>query len=135
MVIKQQRLLAENLGPKFAKWDARDGYETFGDVYNSYLYLPDDTTISVQTKFRLHGSEYIGFCDGGSALHVNLAEHLSYEQYRWLMDYAIKCDTNYFTYNIPMSECLDCGHVSKHFEHKCPKCGSENLDYATRVIG
>lgn len=128
--------LAENLGAKNAKWDKKDGYETAGaDIYNSYIYLPEDDTLSIQEKFRLHGQNYTGYCDGGSALHVNLKEHLTYEQYKFLMKYAIKCGTSYYTYNVPSTECLDCGNISKHFVTKCPKCGSEHLDYATRIIG
>ncbi|MCR5758945.1 MAG: hypothetical protein K6G39_01160, partial [Bacteroidales bacterium] len=28
-----------------------------------------------------------------------------------------------------------CGYISKDTLTKCPKCGSNNLDYLTRVIG
>jgi len=42
---------------------------------------------------------------------------------------------NYFTFNIPNTVCNDCGHIDKRYLKKCPKCGSENLDYLTRVIG
>lgn len=73
--------------------------------------------------------------DGGSALHVNLDEHLTKEQYRKLMDVAIKEKTPYFTFNVPNTVCRDCGHISKHRLKTCEKCGSENLDYATRIIG
>ena len=57
------------------------------------------------------------------------------EQYRLLLDVAIRTGCNYFTFNVPNTLCRDCGHISKHRLKKCPKCGSENLDYATRVIG
>jgi len=42
---------------------------------------------------------------------------------------------NYFTFNVPMSKCLDCNHVVNGPVGKCPKCGSTNIDYYTRVIG
>ena len=48
---------------------------------------------------------------------------------------AIKTGCPYWTVNVPNTICNDCGHISKHHLRKCPKCGSENLDYATRVIG
>ena len=127
---------AENLGAKNAKWDKKDGYETAGaDIYNSYIYLPEDEKMSIQERFRLHGVNYTGYCDGGSALHVNLKEHLTYDQYKWLMKYAIKCGTTYYTYNVPFTECKSCKSIFKRPLSKCPKCGSEDLDYATRVIG
>ena len=75
------------------------------------------------------------YCDGGQALHANLDEHLSKKQYLKLIDFAIKEGTNYFTFNIPISECKSCGHVVNAPIDKCPKCGSENIDYWTRIIG
>ena len=29
----------------------------------------------------------------------------------------------------------DCGNIDKRYLDHCPKCGSKNVDYATRVIG
>lgn len=127
--------MAENLGVKNAKWDKRDGYTVPRACYNSYFYLVEDPTTSVLDKFVLHGRQFTQYLDGGSALHCNLDEHLSKDQYRLLMDYAIKTGCPYFTFNIPNTVCRDCGHISKHKLTKCPKCGSENLDWATRVIG
>lgn len=126
---------AENLGVKNAKWDKKDGYFVPRDCYNSYFYLPDDPKTDVLEKFRLHGAKNTKFCDGGSALHCNLDEHLSKEQYKFLLKYAIKQKTPYFTFNIPNTICNECGYISKHKLDKCPKCGSDNLDYASRVIG
>ena len=68
-------------------------------------------------------------------MHMNLNEHLTKDQYKNLLDTAIKTGCSYFTFNIPNTICNECGHISKHRLNKCPKCGSENLDYATRVIG
>ena len=126
---------AENLGVKNAKWDRRDGYFVPRDCYNSYFYAVEDQSLSPMDKFILHGKKYTKYCDGGSALHCNLKEHLSKKQYRFLMDYAIKQGTPYFTFNIPNTICNDCGFISKQYLNKCPHCGSENVDYATRVIG
>ena len=127
--------MAENLGVKNAKWDQKDGYIVSRDCYNSYFYLVEDSTTNVLDKFRLHGSMYTGKLDGGSALHCNLDEHLSKEQYQRLLRTAIHTGCNYFTFNVPNTLCNDCGHISKHRLDQCSKCGSENLDYATRVIG
>lgn len=126
---------AENLGVKFAKWDKKDGYAVPRDCYNSYFYLVEDETCNPIDKFRMHGKRFTQHLDGGSALHCNLDEHLSKAQYDHLLHYAIKTGCNYFTFNIPNTVCNDCGHISKHRLNRCPKCGSENLDYATRIIG
>jgi ribonucleoside-triphosphate reductase (formate) len=126
---------AENVGVKHAKWDKADGYIVPRDCYNSYFYIVEDESINVIDKFRLHGRKYIEHLTGGSALHLNLEDHLSKLQYRQLIRIAAKEGCNYFTFNIPNTICNDCGHIDKHYLKKCPKCNSENIDYLTRVIG
>ena len=126
---------AENLGVKHANWDRKAGYVVPRDCYNSYFYAVEDTSLTVLDKFKLHGKEYVQWLDGGSALHMNLDEHLSKEQYRNLLRVAAVNGTNYFTFNIPNTICNDCGHIDKRYLKECPKCGSKNVDYATRVIG
>ncbi len=126
---------AENVGVKHAKWDREDGYQVPRDCYNSYFYIVEDHSLNVIDKFRLHGKRYIEHLTGGSALHCNLEEHLSQAQYRNLLRVAAQEGCNYFTFNIPNTVCNDCGHIDKRYLHECPKCGSKNLDYLTRIIG
>jgi len=126
---------AENLGVKHANWDRKDGYFVPRDCYNSYFYAVEDTSLTIFDKFKLHGKEYVKYLDGGSALHMNLEEHLTKDQYRNLLKFAAANGTNYFTFNIPNTICNDCGHIDKRYLHECPKCGSKNIDYATRIIG
>ena len=126
---------AENVGVKHARWDREDGYFVPRDCYNSYFYVVEDDSLSIVDKFKLHGAPYIEHLTGGSALHMNLEEHLSKAQYRQLFKIAAKEGCNYFTYNIPNTICNDCGHIDKRYLHKCPNCGSENVDYMTRIIG
>ncbi|MDE7072012.1 MAG: anaerobic ribonucleoside-triphosphate reductase, partial [Bacteroidales bacterium] len=71
---------AENVGVKHAKWDRQDGYKVTRDCYNSYFYIVEDDKLNIVDKFRLHGRKYIEHLTGGSALHMNLNEHLSREQ-------------------------------------------------------
>src|SRR5574344_215073 len=126
---------AENVGVKHAKWDKEAHYEVPRDCYNSYFYIVEDTTLNVVDKFKMHGAKYIEHLTGGSALHCNLEEHLSKEQYRQLLRVAAHEGCNYFTFNIPNTACNDCGHIDKRYLKKCPICGSENVDYLTRIIG
>jgi ribonucleoside-triphosphate reductase len=126
---------AENVGVKNAKWDKEAGYQVNRDCYNSYFYLVEDESLNVIDKFRLHGRKYIEHLTGGSALHMNLDEHLSKNQYKQLLRVAIQEGCNYFTFNIPNTICNDCGYIDKSNLRECPKCGSRNLDYLTRVIG
>ena len=79
---------AENVGVKHAKWDREDGYVVPRDCYNSYFYAVEDPSLNVLDKFRLHGRRYVEHLTGGSALHMNLDEHLSKAQYRQLLRVA-----------------------------------------------
>ena len=126
---------AENVGVKHAKWDREDGYFVPRDCYNSYFYVVEDDSLSVIDKFKLHGAPYIEHLTGGSALHMNLDEHLSKEQYLKLLKVAAKEGCNYFTFNIPNTVCNECGYIDKRYLHECPKCHSKNVDYMTRIIG
>lgn len=126
---------AENVGVKHAKWDREDGYFVPRDCYNSYFYVVEDNSLNVIDKFKLHGAPYIEHLTGGSALHMNLEEHLSKPQYRQLLKVAATEGCNYFTFNIPNTICNDCGHIDKRYLIECPHCHSHNIDYMTRVIG
>lgn len=127
----------ENLSGKNYKWDKKDGFfvSEKHNMYSSYFYNPEDDSLSIIDKFKLHGEEYVKYLDGGSALHMNINEHLSKEQYRQLLNVAAHYGTNYFTFNCRNTVCNECGHISKDTLEVCPKCGSHNLDYLTRVIG
>ncbi len=126
---------AENLGVKHANWDREDGYFVPRETYNSYFYIVEDEGTNVIDKFKLHGKDSIQYLDGGSALHCNLEEHLSYDQYRQLLRVAATTGCNYFTFNIPNTLCNSCKIIDKRMLKECPSCGSKDLDYLTRIIG
>ena len=127
----------ENLSNKNYNWDKKDGYFVSEKhiMYSSYFFNPEDDSLSVLEKMRLHGKDYVQYLDGGSACHINLAEHLSKEQNRKLLKYAASVGCNYFTYNVRNTACNKCGYISKHDLDKCPHCGSTDVDKLTRIIG
>lgn len=127
---------AESLGGKNYRWDKSQGYWVPEDenLYNSYFFDAHDNT-SVLDKMILHGRQTAQYCDGGSACHINLEDHLSKKQYLKLLEFAVKEGTNYFTFNIPNSKCEDCGYITKHPITECPKCHSKDITQYTRVIG
>ena len=133
----QEFVPAEQLGSRNYNWDKQDGYKVHEDrvLYNSYFFLADDNKLSIIDKLKLHGKEFTELCDGGMGCHINLQEHLSKEQYLKIIDLAIKYGTFYFTFNVPNTECLDCGHIEKLPIEVCPRCGSNNLTQWTRIIG
>ncbi len=126
---------AENLGVKNAKWDKQDGYVVNRDCYNSYLYLVEDTHTNHLDKFLLHGKELNQYLDGGSALHLNLEETLTYQNALNLLNIAAKAGCNYFCVNVKITICNECETIDKRTLPACSSCGSHDIDYGTRVIG
>lgn len=128
---------AENASVKLYNWDKRDGYwvPTCRNLYNSYFFPVENPTYNVLEKIRAHGSAFISNLDGGSAAHIGLDAHLSKQQYRLMMNYCAECGCSYITWNIPNTICNNCNNIDKRYLKECPKCGSKNIDYATRIIG
>ena len=106
------------------------------ETYASYIYIPSDKELTILDKIHLHGKDYIGdYLDGGSAAHLNLSEHLSKDQYSKILEIAANEGCQYFTFNIPNSECSECRYITKVPIKKCPKCGSERIYKYDRIIG
>lgn len=128
----------ESAAIKLYNRDKKDGYWVPKDtnLYASYIFKPNDTGIPVLDKIHLHGKEVCGDnLDGGSACHIGLDSHLDKDQYLKIIKYAAEEGCKYFTFNIPNSECEDCGFITKHSITECPKCGSKHISYYDRVIG
>ena len=127
----------ENLSNKNYNWDKKDGYYVSPKhvMYSSYFFNPEDTELSLLDKMKLHGNNFVKYLDGGQAAHLNINEHLSFDQYRQLLRVASEYGCSYFTFNCKNTVCDDCGHISKDTLEVCPKCGSHNVDYLTRIIG
>ena len=129
---------SESLAAKNYNWDSEDGYwvPTDTNLYASYVFKPNDSTVSVLDKLYMHGKNFANDClDGGSAAHIGLDHHLSVEQYGKLLNYAAENGCQYFTFNIPNCECDDCGFIAKQPFEKCPKCGSISISLYDRIIG
>lgn len=126
---------AENLGVKNAKWDKEDGLKVPRACYNSYFFPVEDDSYNIIDKLRLHGKENTQWLDGGSACHLNMEQLMSKEQAYELICIAGKLGVNYWTFNVLMTICNDCGFINVNTENHCTKCGSKDIDYATRVIG
>ena len=127
----------ENLGIKLYNWDKKDGYKVpeNKNLYNCYFYNTWNTDTSILDKIKLHGKDINMYTDGGQACHLNLDAHLSKEQYLKLLDVAKDEGCNYFTFNVPISECRKCHHIVNGPITECPICHSKDIKYYTRIIG
>lgn len=138
LIFNTEQVPAESLAIKNYKWDSDDGYWVPSDtnLYASYVFKPNDPSLSVLDKIKLHGRDYIGdYLDGGSACHLNLDAHLTSKQYEHLLNYAAEQGCSYLTFNVPMTECMECGKIVSSPIHTCPECGSDRLIFYTRIIG
>lgn len=133
-----EQVPAESLAIKNYNWDKSDGYwvPTDTNLYASYIFKPNDPNTSILDKIVMHGNNYIGdYLDGGAAAHLNLSEHLSVTQYEKLLKYAAENGCQYLTFNVPNSECDDCGFITKAPIKECPHCGSTHISLYDRIIG
>lgn len=130
-----EQIPAENLGVKNAKWDKEAGLYVPRDCYNSYFYPVEDTKVNVLDKLKLYSKDIVQYLDGGSALHLNLEQMLSAEQFVHLYKLCSKYGVQYWTTNVLCTICNDCGYINTDTENHCVKCGSNDVDYGTRVIG
>ena len=133
--INTEMVPGESLGVKFAQWDKKDGYYVPRDCYNSYFFPSESKDITILDKMILHGKEIVDYLDGGSACHLQLEEYPDKETYAKLLDIAAQVGCSYWTTNVKITICNQCGHIDKHTLKYCPSCGSADLDYATRIIG
>ena len=126
---------AENLGVKNAKWDKEDGLEVNRDCYNSYFYPVEDEHLTVLDKLKLYREDITSYLDGGSALHLNLEQLVSKEQFKAIYGACAAFGVNYWTTNTLCTICNDCGYINPNTKKECTRCHSRNVDYGTRVIG
>ena len=136
-LFNSEAIPGEGLGIKLYNWDKEAGYKVpeNQNLYNCYFYNPWTTDTSILDKIKLHGKDINTYTDGGQACHLNLDTHLNKEQYLKLLDVAKDEGCNYFTFNIPISECKECHHVVNGPITECPICHSKEIKYYTRIIG
>lgn len=126
---------AESLGVKFANWDKKDNYVVKRDCYNSYFYPVENESLTIIDKFNLHGFTTTRYLDGGSALHLNLENYPTPATFKKILDVAVQTGCPYFCTNVKVTICNSCSYIDKQTRNQCVKCGSKDVDYATRVIG
>ena len=126
---------AENLGVKNAKWDREAGFPAQRDCYNSYFYRVEDESLTPLDKIEMYGKEITDHLDGGSALHLNLEQLLSFTQAKKIFDLCRKNGVPYWTTNVLCTICDKCGTIDPVTRKQCKTCGSTDLDYGTRIIG
>ena len=125
--------MAENAAVKLAALDRLMSRHNFQLLSNQWLPLSYDCDIF--TRLETSGA-LDSAMSGGAIVHITSGAELNEDSMRTLIDYAAKTENVYFAVNYMYSCCLHCGTIS-HTSNVlcCPRCGSEDLEKFTRVVG
>lgn len=129
-----EQIPAETVAVKFASKD-RLLYDTKDEIYSNQ-YVPLTHSISLVDRMRIDGL-LNKFLSGGGICHLNLGEGLNNkEQMKKIISLAIEYGLEHFAINYAFCIC-EKGHTvrGRPTTKICPICGSNIIDYVTRVIG
>lgn len=103
--------------------------------YTNSFHIPVDTSIRLFEKIELE-APFHELCNGGCITYVELGEQPCYnvEAVQRVVEYAIKCNCNYFGVNFPLDMCNACGHFGR-IGDTCSSCGSSDISHLRRVSG
>ena len=128
-----EQVPAENAAVKLAAIDRLLGRHNYKLLSNQWLPLSYDCDIF--TRLETSGA-LDSAMSGGAIVHITSGNELNEKSMAALIDYAAKTENVYFAVNYMYSCCKNCGTIShsSNVQH-CPKCGSEDLEKYTRVVG
>ena len=128
-------LTTPNAAPSFK------GIDIFkGTVFSSSSSGSNKTEMSAAIEYKIEKidieSQLTGYSSAGCITYVELDSGIknNIEALETIVNYAMDKDIPYFAVNVPVDDCLDCGHSGEFNDH-CPECGSENIQQLRRVTG
>lgn len=132
---------AEGLSGKFTKRDKQKYGVVPGvtdrDYYTNSNHVPVYYKCSASHKAQVE-APYHAMTLGGHIFYVELdgdATH-NIDAVMNVVDLIDKYNIGYGSINHSRNRCLDCGYEDAQKDlHKCPKCGSENIDTLQRITG
>ncbi len=84
-------------------------------------------------KMEVEG-KYGDLLTGGGICHFNVGEKITGNQAKSIIEHAIKVGCEHFAINTVYSICEN-EHWTLGEVGKCPQCGKDIVDHATRVVG
>ena len=84
-------------------------------------------------KMEVEG-KYGDLLTGGGICHFNVGEKITGNQAKTIIKYAVKVGCEHFAINTVYSICEN-EHWTLGEVDKCPQCGKDIIDHATRVVG
>ena len=129
-----EQIPAESMAVRLAKVDRMIfGYGEVPYELYSNQFVPLWSEATLWEKLEADG-RYNKLITGGGIVHAQIGEKVSSTQAKEIIQYAVKCGCEHFALNAVYSQC-EKGHTSFGKITACPNCGSEKIDYFTRVVG
>lgn len=138
---------AESAGNRLARMDVRDydGYAlniVTGDPnnLNSYYYtnstqLQLNADVDLPSRISIEGKFHNGL--SGAITHIYSNEKMpSKESLMHILETTLEKTSNQqIVFSPTFTQCTKCNSVVKGYKEKCEKCGSNEVEYMTRIVG
>ena len=105
------------------------------EFFTNSMHVPVWKKISIFDKIDIE-SQLTGYSSAGCITYIELDAGVknNINALEQIVNYAMDKDIPYFAVNVPVDECLNCGH-SGEFNDSCPECHSNNIQQLRRVTG
>ena len=105
------------------------------EFFTNSMHVPVWKEISIFDKIDIE-SQLTGYSSAGCITYIELDAGVknNIDALEQIVNYAMDKDIPYFAVNVPVDECLNCGH-SGEFNNSCPECHSNNIQQLRRVTG
>ncbi len=139
------RTPAESSGERLAKIDYKNygsravfqgDIKTDSIYYTNSFHVRPSANIPLFRRLQIEGA-FHPLTDGGAMSHIWLSEAYPDPNaiYELTKKIATKTAIQYFAYTKDLSVCENCGTTTGGLIKLCPKCGSENMQWWSRITG
>lgn len=104
--------------------------------YTNGFHVRPSADVPLWRRMQIEGA-FHPLTDGGAMSHVWLGEGNPSKEgvYELTKKLATKTAIQYFAYTKDMSVCSSCNFVAGGLVDQCPNCGSENMEWWSRITG
>ena len=111
-----------------------DPYTGKREPFYTSQNTPPYTTYRLSTQIHIE-SETQKLFTGGVIKHIFVHRPIEPTKVKELIQEVLNTDIVYVSYTPTQSICLDCGYRTTQTIWNCPKCGSNNIEQWTRIVG
>ncbi len=104
--------------------------------YTNGTHVPVSADCTLIDRLRIE-EDFFDILDGGNIHHIFLAEN--FPDPKGLKEFTMGIIKNtkigYFDFTKILTACNDCSHIAQGKNNNCLNCGSNNIDYISRITG